>query len=159
MKTVGRRRVEGGASGGLQRTMAALRGTRAVVPRGVYRFRSFEEADLLIDPSPDNIARVRQALRVLEDHAVDEVKDEDVAQYSPVRVADEIVVDLMGAACGVGYAEAVADAETFHIEGVAIPVASLGTLIRTKNTLRPLDAADRAYLQALLESEQPPTRD
>ena len=45
MKTVGRRVAAGGDAAVLQRTMAALRGTGAVVPRGVYRFESFEEAD------------------------------------------------------------------------------------------------------------------
>jgi hypothetical protein len=45
MKTVGTRRIDGGAPGALQRTMAAVRATGAIVPRGVYRFRSFEEAD------------------------------------------------------------------------------------------------------------------
>ncbi len=38
MKTVGRRRVDGTDVRILQRTMAALRGTNALVPRGVYRF-------------------------------------------------------------------------------------------------------------------------
>jgi hypothetical protein len=45
MKTVGHRRVDGTTIGGLQRTMAAVRATGALVPRGVYRFTSFEEAD------------------------------------------------------------------------------------------------------------------
>ncbi|MBA3637751.1 MAG: hypothetical protein M3541_10045 [Acidobacteriota bacterium] len=45
IKTVGRRRVDGDTLGGLQRTLAAVRGTGALVPRGVYRFTSFEEAD------------------------------------------------------------------------------------------------------------------
>jgi len=45
MKTVGRRRIEASAIGALQRTLAAVRGTGALVPRGVYRFSSFEEAD------------------------------------------------------------------------------------------------------------------
>lgn len=45
IKTVGRRRVDGPNRGGLQRTLAAVRRTRAVIPRGVYRFGSFEEAD------------------------------------------------------------------------------------------------------------------
>jgi hypothetical protein len=44
-KTVGRRHLDGGTSGALQETLAAVRGTGAVVPRGVYRFTSFEEAD------------------------------------------------------------------------------------------------------------------
>lgn len=45
MKTVGRRRFRAGGTGTLQQTLAAVRGTGAVVPRGVYRFTSFEEAD------------------------------------------------------------------------------------------------------------------
>jgi hypothetical protein len=46
MKIVGRRRVDAaGPPGALQRTLAALRGTGALVPQGVYRFASFEEAD------------------------------------------------------------------------------------------------------------------
>jgi hypothetical protein len=45
IKTVGRRQIEGGQTGALQRTLAALRATGAVVPRGVYCFMTFEEAD------------------------------------------------------------------------------------------------------------------
>ena len=48
MRFVGTRRVEGAAlddQGRLARTAALLRGTTALVPRGVYRFASFDEAD------------------------------------------------------------------------------------------------------------------
>jgi hypothetical protein len=44
-KIVGRRRVDQRDPGALQRTLAALRRTDAMVPRGVYRFATFEEAD------------------------------------------------------------------------------------------------------------------
>lgn len=44
-KTVGHRRTEVTDPAALQRTLAAVRRTGALVPRGVYRFRSFEEAD------------------------------------------------------------------------------------------------------------------
>jgi hypothetical protein len=40
------------------------------------------------------------------------------------------------------YNGADADAMTLTIGGVAVPVANLAILIRTKNTLRPPDAAD-----------------
>jgi hypothetical protein len=46
--SVGTRRVDGQAvadQGRLARTAALLRGTARLVPRGVYRFASFEEAD------------------------------------------------------------------------------------------------------------------
>lgn len=48
MKSVGQRRVDSAgweAGLALQRTLAAVRGTGALVPRGVYRFATFEEAD------------------------------------------------------------------------------------------------------------------
>jgi hypothetical protein len=35
--------------------------------------------------------------------------------------------------------------------GVPIPVASPRTLIRTKNTVRPSDAADRQFLEVLVD--------
>jgi hypothetical protein len=47
MKSVGKRKAAGQAlndQGRLARTAVALRGA-GLVPRGVYRFRSFEEAD------------------------------------------------------------------------------------------------------------------
>ena len=69
-----------------------------------------ERRVLLIDADPVNVDRVRCALQILEDKAVSEVGDDDIARYAVVRVADEIVVDLMGKACGVDYADASRDA-------------------------------------------------
>ncbi|HSS52314.1 MAG TPA: hypothetical protein VLX28_25510 [Thermoanaerobaculia bacterium] len=47
MKTVGWRKIDTSLADTdrLLQTAWALRGTPALVPRGVYRFRSFEEAD------------------------------------------------------------------------------------------------------------------
>jgi predicted nucleotidyltransferase len=129
-----------------------LIGGFAVIAHGGAR--TTKDIDLLVDAAPENIARVKQALRILEDRAVDEVEDTDVARYTVVRVADEIVVGLMARACGVDYAEAARDAVSLTIGGVAIPVASPATLIRTKNTMRPSDAADRRYLEDLLQARR-----
>ena len=68
-----------------------LIGGFAVIAHGGAR--TTKDIDLLVDASPENIACVKQALRILEDHAVDEVAAIDVARYAVVRVADEIVVD------------------------------------------------------------------
>ena len=129
-----------------------LIGGFAVIAHGGAR--TTKDIDLLVDASPENIARVKQALRILEDHAVDEIADTDVARYAVVRVADEIVVDLMARACGVDYANAIGDVDKLTIAGVDIPVASLSTLIRTKDTIRPSDAADRRYLEELLHAKR-----
>jgi hypothetical protein len=127
-----------------------LIGGFAVIAHGGAR--TTKDIDLLVDASPENVARVKRALRILEDHAVDEVADTDVARYTVVRVADEIVVDLMALACGIDYGDAARDATSLTIDGVTIPIASPATLIRTKNTVRPSDAADRHYLEELLRA-------
>ncbi len=128
-----------------------LIGGFAVIAHG--GLRTTKDIDFLIDPSPENVARVKQGLRVLEDKAADDVADDDVARYTVVRIADEVLVDLMARACGIDYDTAIKDAESITIGEVPIPIASLKTLIRTKDTVRPSDAVDRRYLQELLEAE------
>lgn len=130
-----------------------LIGGFAVIAHGGAR--TTKDIDLLIDASSENVARVRDALRILEDKAVDDVQDTDVARYTVVRVADEIVIDLMARACGVDYADASRDAVVMEFEGEPMTVASPRTLIRTKQTIRPSDAADRQFLEALTD-EPPP---
>jgi len=129
-----------------------LIGGFAVIAHGGAR--TTKDIDLLVDASPENVARVKQALRILEDRAVDHVADTDVARYTVVRVADEIVVGLMASACGIDYDNAARDATSLTLDGVAIPIASPATLIRTKNTVRPSDAADRRYLEELLRAQR-----
>jgi predicted nucleotidyltransferase len=126
-----------------------LIGGFAVIAHGAGRFT--KDIDLLVDDSPQNVARVKRALAVLQDNAASEVDDGDVRTHTVVRVADEVVVDLMGRACGLDYSEAVRDAETIERDGVAIALASPETLIKLKNTARPQDALDRSFLEGVIE--------
>jgi hypothetical protein len=125
-----------------------LIGGFAVIAHGAGRFT--KDIDLLIDDDPRNVARVKRALAVLPDNAASQVEEDDVRRYVVVRVADEVVVDLMGRACGLTYADVATDAETLERDGVAIPIPSPATLIRTKDTDRPQDAIDRAFLEGVL---------
>ncbi len=97
---------------------------------------------------------MKEALAVLEDNAAAEMADDEVRKYSVVRVADEVVVDLLGRACGVTYEEAIRDAGAFELDGVRIPLVSPRTLIRTKQTGRPSDAADRQFLEDYLSERK-----
>lgn len=125
-----------------------LIGGFAVIAHGAARFT--KDIDLLVDDTPDNIARVKRGLSVLADNAAAGVAETDVRDHVVVRVADEIVVDLMGKACGVSYADAMADVEQLDLGGVSVPVASPIALIRMKNTYRPQDQIDREYLESLI---------
>jgi hypothetical protein len=129
-----------------------LIGGFAVIAHGAGRFT--KDIDLLVDDAPDNVARVKLALSVLADNAAAGVAVDDVQRHVVVRVADEVVVDLMGRACGLTYAEAAGDAEMLERDGVRIPVASPSTLIRMKDTPRPQDAIDRAFLEGILRERE-----
>ena len=125
-----------------------LIGGFAMIAHGAGRFT--KDIDLLVDDAPENVARIKGALAILADNAAAGVADLDVRNHTVVRVVDEVVVDLMGLACGLSYADVVADAETVIIGEVPVTVASPATLIKTKNTYRPQDAMDRSFLEALL---------
>lgn len=112
--------------------------------------RTTADIDLLVDPSPDNVERIRQALCVLEDRAALEVEPTDLMTYTVVRVADEVVVDLMGRACGVTLEDIEANVVTGIVDGVPVRYASAADLVRLKQTLRPKDAVDRMFLEDLL---------
>jgi hypothetical protein len=129
-----------------------LIGGFAVILHGFVR--TTKDIDLLVDPSADNVRAVRLALAALPDNAAAELQDDDVDRYGVVRVADEIVVDLMGRACGLTYRDAVsAGVDTFDIDGVAIPAATKSFLIRTKETARDHDKLDVRYLQMRIAEE------
>jgi predicted nucleotidyltransferase len=125
-----------------------LIGGFAVIAHGATRFT--KDIDLLVDDASENVARVKEGLGVLADNAAAAVADTDVRDHVVVRVADEVIVDLMGRACGLSYADVVKDAEIVDLDGVRVPVASPATLIRTKDTYRPQDAIDRGFLEELL---------
>jgi hypothetical protein len=67
--------------------------------------------NVFVDASPANVARIKTALGVLQDNAAVEIDTDDVQRYSVVRVADEVIVGLIGRACGVDSDDAARDQE------------------------------------------------
>ena len=136
------------------RALYVVIGGMAVIQAGFGR--ATNDIDLLIDTSPDNQNRVRKALMALPDQAVRDMTPEDLDRYVVVRVADEIVVDLMKSACGIMYAEASKMIGEVEIEGVRIPFANARLLWLTKDTVRDKDKVDRAFLAQLLAARGDP---
>jgi len=129
-----------------------LIGGFAVMAHGAGRFT--KDIDLLIDDSPENVARVKRGLSILSDNAAADVQDTDIRDFVVVRVADEIIVDLLGRACGLSYADVAADVELRLFGDTRVPVAGPRVLIRTKDTHRPQDALDRAFLEGVIRDRQ-----
>lgn len=129
------------------------RGARYVVIGGFairaagYNRRTMD-VDLLVAADADNEARVFDALATLPDRAVRELQPGELQQYNVIRVADEILVDLMRSAGGIDYAEAARDVVTKDVGGVAVPFASTRLLWRMKSvTHRAKDAGDLVFLR------------
>jgi len=132
-----------------------LIGGFAVILHGFVR--ATKDIDLLVDASSENVQRLKRAMAILPDNAIALIADDDVERYQVVRIADEIVVDLLKAACGVDYARAAEGGiEIKTVDGVPIAVGRKELLIETKQTVRPSDAADVQYLRLRIAAERDP---
>ena len=121
--------------------------------RGAGYLRSTMDIDLLIDASMENEAKVYEAMRSLPDRAVDQLDPGDVARFTVVRVADEIVVDLMQSASGIDFAAAESGIVIREVAGVPIPFASEELLWRMKRTThREKDRLDLVFLRQVIEA-------
>ncbi len=133
-----------------------LIGGFAVILHGFVR--ATKDIDLLIDASSENVQRLKRAMAVLPDNAIALIADDEVERYQVVRIADEIVVDLLKAACGVDYARAAEGGiEIKTVDGVPIAVGRKELLIETKQTVRPSDAADVQFLRLRIAAERDST--
>lgn len=130
-----------------------LIGGFAVILHGFVR--ATKDIDLLIDASNENVQRLKRAMAFLPDNAIALIADDEVEKYQVVRIADEIVVDLLKTACGVDYARAAdGGVEIRTVDGVPIPIGRKELLIETKQTVRPSDAADVQFLRLRIAAER-----
>jgi hypothetical protein len=117
------------------------------------------DVDLMVACDRDNEARVFDALATLPDAAVRELQPGELQRYTVIRVADEILVDLMRTAGGIDYDEAAKDIVMHDVDGVVIPFASPRLLWRMKVvTHREKDAGDLVFLRHWFaeRGEEPP---
>ncbi len=140
------------------------RGARYVVVggfaiRAAGYIRETMDIDLIVARDRENEAKVFSALSTLPDNAVRELQPGELLQYNVIRVADEVLVDLMGSAGGIDFAQAAKQAEVREVDGVAIPFASPSLLWRMKAvTHREKDEPDLLFLRQWFTSrgEKPP---
>jgi hypothetical protein len=109
--------------------------------------------DLLVDSSIDNVERIKRALSYLPDQAVTELVTDEVAKYTVVRIADEIVIDLMEKACEITYQIVEPSLQYRPIQGVQVPCLPPKLLLQTKLSFRPKDVSDRRFLEQLLAED------
>jgi len=76
-------------------------GGMAMIQQGFTR--ATEDVDILVSTLEKNEQRVIEGLSTLPDAAAEELKAGDIKTFKVIRIADEIVVDVMGVASGFTY--------------------------------------------------------
>lgn len=121
--------------------------------------RATEDLDLFIRAAPENIERLKRALRAVydDDPNVDEIKVEDLlGDYPALRYyppSGDLYFDVMTRLGEVASYETV-DAEIKSVEGIRVRVATPRALFRLKKgTVRPLDRSDAEVLRREFDLE------
>ena len=124
-----------------------LAGGQAVRLNGYLR--ATEDIDVLVKATRSNGERIIRALSFLES-----AKDLDPDWFVPapdgnienIRVADDLLVDLLFAANGQSYESVQPYVREIEIEGTPIKVLNIDGLIRTKTDNREKDMLDKQVL-------------
>jgi hypothetical protein len=134
-----------------------LIGGYALYMHGLYRTTT--DIDLLVPQQKEMGKKLIEALLVLPDKAA---KDIDMAWFTEgdtIRLADEIVVDIMFNAGGESYESLKEYMEVIDIEDIPVKTVNLEGLLKTKQTLRDKDTADKLVLSqalAIIKSQKHP---
>ena len=129
-----------------------LIGGYALYSHGYHR--ATDDIDLLI-PKGGCFARpVIDALLVLEDKESGNLDPKWFDDGDTIRLADEIVVDLMFSACGETYQSLNQHVITIDVDGLAIKTLDLEGLLKTKQTVREKDVMDRILLERAIQITQ-----
>ena len=141
----------------LKRLLTALHAEKAeYLLIGVYALiahgdpRATVDIGLLVPARCDAAEPLRRALLVLPDRAASKIAPEWFEEGKGIRVADEIVVDLVFRTCGENYQSLRPFEETIDLDGIPLRTVNLEGLPRTKQSARPIDAADRAVIERAL---------
>ena len=117
--------------------------------------RATEDVDVLLKPGRDNGERIIRALGFLSSSA-----ELDPAWFEPaahgevenIRVADELLVDLLFAANGETFATLQPFVRELDVEGVKVKLLNIEGLLRSKTDYREKDLLDKSMLRKLRDA-------
>jgi len=113
--------------------------------------RATTDIDVLVPATRAAGEQIKKALMVLPDQAAKDIDPEWFEEGENIRVADAFVVVIMLNACGETYETLKQYAEIIDLDGLALRTINLEGLLRTKQTMRDKDIADRIVLERALE--------
>lgn len=115
--------------------------------------RGTTDIDIIIPADKTTGQKVIQALLVLSDKCAKDIDLSWFEEKDTIRVADEVVVDIMFNACGQTYRDLKKYEEIIELDGIPIKTVNLQGLLLTKQSCRDKDIPDREILKKALEKE------
>lgn len=109
--------------------------------------RGTVDIDIVLPPTLEQGARAKRALLLLPDGVARDLDPAWFIEGDTIRVADAFVVDLMFNAAGETYETLRPYAVTIDFDGIPVHTLNLEGLLKTKQTLRTKDKADREILE------------
>jgi len=126
-----------------------LIGGYALYSHGYHR--ATEDIDLLVPADSTASMAIINALLVLKDRESANLDPAWFDEGENIRLADEIVVDLLFKTCGESYESLKDLVEVIDLDGVPCRTLSLEGLLRTKQSSRDKDVMDRRVLERAID--------
>jgi predicted nucleotidyltransferase len=118
--------------------------------------RATEDVDLVVPFDTENGARLIRSLQFLESAKELQAwwfsKEANEEEIQNIRVADELVIDILFTANGETYESLQPFLRKIEIDGVTIPTLDIDGLLKTKTSHREKDAIDRLFLLKIKNS-------
>jgi hypothetical protein len=109
--------------------------------------RATVDIDLLVPQRPAAAEPLRRALMVLPDRSAAGIEAAWFEEGEGIRIADEIVVDLIFRTCGETFDTLAPFAQVIELDGVPLRTVNLAGLLKTKQSQRDRDVQDRAVIE------------
>ena len=116
--------------------------------------RSTSDIDILVPATYISGVKVREALMDLPGGVARDIDPVWFEEGDVIRVGDAFTVDVMFKTCGETYETLKKHAELIEFEGIQIRTLTLEGLLKTKQTQRDKDVADRNALAWAINSHQ-----
>ncbi|MGV8935273.1 MAG: hypothetical protein ACOH1I_11645 [Gallionellaceae bacterium] len=133
-----------------------LVGGQAVRLHGLNR--ATEDVDLVVPFDEKNGERLIRSLEFLASSKELQSwwfsKEANADEIQNIRVADEMVIDILFAANGETYESLQPFIRKIEIDGVTIPTLDIDGLLKTKTGYREKDAIDREFLMKIKKNQK-----
>jgi hypothetical protein len=116
--------------------------------------RATEDIDIMIPSDQENGKRIINALSILSDNEAQNLPLEWFDEDETIRLADEIVIDLIFKVCGETYKSLYKHKQIANIGEIKIPVLDYEGLVKTKKfSIRQKDKSDIEILTKAINIE------